>query len=70
MLVETIEFQTAAQLITAIEKLAGGLLSLDEMYVKDFNGDELSEVSLEQETLSDGSVAYNLILVEARDPNS
>jgi hypothetical protein len=70
MTVERIEFQTAAQLIAAIEKLAGSALSLDEMYVQDVNGDELTEVALEQETLSDGSIAFNLILSEARDPNS
>jgi len=68
--IEHIEFQTAAQLIAAIEKLAGGVLRLDQIYVKDLTGEELSEVALEQETLSDGSIAFNLILSEALDPNS
>jgi sialic acid synthase SpsE len=68
--IEHIEFQTAAQLIAAIEKLAGSALKLDEIYVKDLCGDELSEVALEQETLSDGSLVFNLVLSEAMDPNS
>ena len=68
--VEHIEFQTAAQLIAAIEKLAGAALRLDEVYVKDLAGDELTEVALEQETLSDGSVVFNLVLSQASDPNS
>lgn len=67
--VEHIEFQTAAQLIVAIEKLCGSV-RLDEVYLKDLAGDELSEVALEQETLSDGSVVFNLVLSEAMDPNS
>ncbi len=67
--VEHIEFQTAAQLIAAIEKLAVGV-RLDEIYLKDIEGNELSEVSLEQESLSDGSVVFNLMLSEAMDPNS
>ena len=61
---ERIEFQNAAQLIAAIEKLAGGMIRLGAIYIKDATGNELSQVSLEQETLSDGSVAFNLILKE------
>lgn len=68
--IEYIEFQTAAQLIAAIEKLVGKQIRLDEIYLKDITGSELSEVALEQETLSDGSVVFNLILSEALDPNS
>ncbi len=68
--IEHIEFSTAAQLIAAIEKLAGKAIRLDEIYVKDLAGDELSEVALEQETLSDGSIVFNLVLSEAMDPNS
>lgn len=68
--IEHIEFQTAADLIAAIERLAGKTLNLDAIYVKDLAGDELSEVALEQETLSDGSVVFNLVLSEALDPNS
>ena len=67
--IEHIEFQTAAQLIAAIEKLAGSL-RLDEVYVKDLVGDEITEVALEQETLSDGSVVFNLVLSQALDQNS
>ncbi len=67
--IEHIEFQTAAQLIAAIEKLAGPV-RLDEIYLKDIEGNELSEVALEQETLFDGSVVFNLVLSEAMDPNS
>lgn len=68
--VEYIEFTTAAQLIAAIEKLAGKALRLDEIYIKDLAGDDITEVALEQETLSDGSVVFNLILSEAMDPDS
>lgn len=68
--IEHIEFQTAAQLIAAIEKLAGSALKLDEVYVKDLAGDDLTEVALEQETLSDGSIVFNIVLSEALDPNS
>lgn len=69
MTVAHIEFQTAAQLIAAIEKVTGPL-RLDEVYVKDLAGDDLTEVALEQETLSDGSVVFNLVLSQALDPNS
>lgn len=65
MTITHIEFQTAAQLIAAIQKLAGGVLSLDEIYVQDLAGDDLTEVALRQETLSDGSVVFNLVLSEA-----
>jgi hypothetical protein len=68
--VACIQFQTVGQLIAAIKKLSGGMLRLDEIYVRDLEGNELSEVSLEQETLSDGSVVFNLVLSEAGDPNS
>lgn len=68
--VERIEFQTAAQLIAAIERLAGKELRLDEVYVKDLTGCELTEVALEQETLTDNSVVFNLVLAQAEDPNS
>ena len=67
---ERIEFQTARQLIDAIEKLAGGIIDLHTVYVKDILDEELSVVSLEQEVLSDGSIAFNLILSEAGDRNS
>lgn len=67
---ERIEFQTAAQLIAAIEKLTGGLINLEEIYVKDVDGVELGLLELEQEVLSDGSIVFNLILSESRDPNS
>lgn len=68
--IEHIEFSTAAQMIAAIERLTGKQIRLDEIYVKDLCGDELSEVALEQETLSDGSVVFNLVLSQAMDPNS
>ena len=67
--IEHIEFQTAADLIAAIEKLAGPI-NLSEIYMKDIDGNDLSEIALEQETLSDNSVVYNLILSEASDRNS
>jgi hypothetical protein len=70
MIIASIEFQTAAQFIAAIEKLAGKQIRLDEIYLKDLTGAELTEVALEQETLSDGSVVFNLVLSEALDPNS
>lgn len=68
--VAAIEFSTAAQLIAAIEKLTSKQIRLDEIYVKDLVGDPLTEVALEQENLSDGSVVFNLVLSEAGDPNS
>lgn len=67
---ERIEFQTAAQLVAAIERMAAGVIRLDEMYVKDADGNELDEITLEQETLSDGSVAFNIVISTAGDPNS
>lgn len=68
--VEYIEFNTAAQLIAAMERLTGGQIRLDAIYLKDLNGDYLTEVALEQEVLTDGSVVFNLVLSEALDPNS
>jgi hypothetical protein len=62
-------FQTARQLINAIENMALSA-SLDEIYVKDCEGNELGILALEQEVLSDGSVAFNLILESEGDPNS
>ena len=59
---ERIEFQTAAELVAAIEKLAVGVIRLGGLYVKNAAGNQLSAVSLEQERLSDGSLAFNLIL--------
>lgn len=69
LITERIEFQTAAQLVAAIEKLAGGLIRLDEMYVSGTDG-ELGVVMLEQETLSDRSVAFNIVIDAVGDPNS
>lgn len=69
MTIEHIEFSTVAQLIAAIEKLTPGL-RLDQVYLRDICGDELTEVALEQDTLSDGSVVFNLVLSQAKDPNS
>jgi hypothetical protein len=62
-------FQTAAQLIAALESFAG-VLKLDEMYVTDCDGNELDQVELMQETLSDGSMAFNVIVSTQGDPNS
>lgn len=70
MIVERVEFQTAAQLVAALEKMAGGILRLDEVYLKDAQLAELSLLELEQETLSDGSVVFNMILSQQEDPNS
>lgn len=70
MVIQRIEFQTAAQLIKAIEDSTGGLVSLDEVYLKDVEGNEISQLEVEQEVLSDKSVVFNVILSEARDPNS
>lgn len=50
--------------------MAAGVIRLDEMYVKDADGNELDEITLEQETLSDGSVAFNIVISTAGDPNS
>lgn len=67
--IEYKEFTTVAQFIEAVKKLAG-CINLDDIYMKDLCGDDITEVSLEQETLSDGSVVFNLVLSEALDPNS
>jgi len=65
--VEHIQFKTAAQLIAAIEKLSdkAGKDLKDQMYVKDLDGYYLTEIALEQETLTDGSIVFNLVLSEA-----
>lgn len=68
-ILEHIEFSTVAQFLAAIEKLTPGL-RLDKVYLRDLCGDELTDVALEQETLSDGSVVFNLVLSQALDPNS
>lgn len=67
--VEYKEFTTVAQFIAAVEKLTPNI-RLEEIYMKDICGDDLTEVALEQETLSDGSVVFNLVLSEAMDPDS
>lgn len=69
MTIEYREFTTVAQFIAAAQKLCVGI-NLDMVYLKDLAGDDLTEVALEQETLSDGSVVFNLVLSEALDPNS
>ena len=69
MIVERIEFQTAAQLIAAIERIAGGILDLETLYVKDVEDNYIGQVELEQETLTDGSIAYNIILSEGGTPD-
>jgi hypothetical protein len=70
-----IEFQTVEQLLNGITRLIGAWkpftsIHLNEIYVKDIDGNELTLVELEQETLSDGSTVFNLVLSEATDPNS
>jgi hypothetical protein len=37
-------------------------LKLDEVYVKDSSGNDLSEIALEQKKLPDGSVVLNLVI--------
>jgi hypothetical protein len=69
--VERISFQTAAQLIAALEKIAmPGIVSLDEMYVQDAEGVELDTLEVMQETLSDNSVVFNIVVFAEGDPNS
>lgn len=69
--VERISFQTAAQLIAALERIAmPGIVSLDEMYVQDGEGVELDTLEVMQETLSDNSVVFNVVLSVEGDPNS
>ncbi len=63
------QFQTVAQLIQALESFAPEV-KLDEMYVQDFEGRELDTVELVQETLSDGSIVFNVNLSCEGDPNS
>lgn len=70
MIVHRATFQTAAQLIKAIDEARGGVLSLDEVYLTDVEGNYLTLLEVEQETLSDGSAVFNFILSEEGDPNS
>lgn len=69
--VERVNFQTAAQLITALEHFAiPGVLSLDEIYLQDIEGIELDTLQIYQETLSDNSIVFNAMLFTEGDPNS
>lgn len=68
--IERVNFQTAAQLIAALNKLAGGVVSLDEIYIRDIWGDSLDCVYLSQETLSDKSVVFDAVLLAEGDPDS
>ena len=70
ILSERATFQTARQLITALERMAVPGSTLDEMYVQDCDGVELDTVELMQESLSDGSVVFNIVLSTEGDPNS
>ena len=69
-IVDRSDFTNLAILMSTIEKMLGGLVNPNQVYIKDIDGEELGEVELEQETLSDGSVTYNIILSPYRDPNS
>lgn len=69
--VERFSFRTAAQLVDALERLAmPGIVSLDEIYVQDGDGDELDILEVIQETLSDNSVVFNVVLSAEGDPDS
>jgi hypothetical protein len=69
--VERVNFQTAAQLIAALEQFATpGIISMDEMYVQDAEGVELDTLEVTQEILSDRSVVFNVVLSTEGDPNS
>ena len=69
--VERLSFQTVAQLIAALEQIAmTGIVSLDEMYVQDGEGVELDTLEVMQETLSDNSVVFNVVMFAEGDPNS
>lgn len=69
--VERISFQTVAQLIRALEQVAApGIVSLDEMYLQDAEGIELDTLEVIQETLSDNSVVFNVVVFAEGDPNS
>jgi hypothetical protein len=69
VLAERKQFQTVADLIAVLESFSA-VIRLDEMYVQDFEGRELDTVELVQETLSDGSVVFNVNLSSEGDPNS
>lgn len=68
ILAERKQFQTVAQLIAVLEGFSA--VGLDEVYVQDYEGRELDTVELVQETLSDGSVVFNVNLSSEGDPNS
>ena len=64
-------FQTVRQLIDALESFGvGSGVQLDQMYVQDYEGRELDTIELVQETLSDGSIVFNVNLSSEGDPNS
>lgn len=71
IIADGIDFANVAQLICAIEDLTPShIIRREHMYVLNQEGEELTNVSLEQETLSDGSIVFNLILSTTADPNS
>lgn len=69
VLVERKQFTNAAKLVAILEGFGVGW-HLDQMYIQDFEGRELDTVELVQETLSDGSVVFNINLSSEGDPNS
>ncbi len=69
LLAERKQFQTVAQLVAILESF-GATVALDEMYIQDFEGRELDSVELLQETLSDGSIVFNVSISSDGDPNS
>lgn len=70
IVIERHAFNTAADLVALLERIAGGVVRLDEMYVQDCDGDPLGIAEVTQETLSDNSVVFNVILSVEGDPNS
>lgn len=62
ILVSRIEFSNVKQLKEALDKSLGGLVSEEDVSINDWCGDSLGVLSLFQNTLSDGSVVFDLYL--------
>lgn len=65
MVIERIEIHNAADLIAAIEKMTGGPIVTSQVYLYGDEGAAITLAEMEQETLSDGSVVFNLWLSSA-----
>lgn len=61
---------TLADLLAGIDEGVGSLFPGYPMYVCDVEGNPLDRIEVEQRSLSDGSIVFNIILSTQGDPNS